>query len=89
MSACFDTSVLVSLYMRDANWQEAVSLVSAHKGAVWTPWQRLEFNNAVRAHVARGNIDIAAVRKIEETIRLSIENRDMIPRPLPAGCDSI
>jgi predicted nucleic acid-binding protein len=84
MSAYFDTSVWISLYMRDSNYQAALSVRAANPDAFWTPWQRLEFNNAVRTCVTRGKIVLADVRGIENAIQAAVKNGELAPRPLPA-----
>jgi len=84
MSAYFDTSVWVSLYMRDSNYQAALAFRMACPDAFWTPWQRLEFNNAVRAYAVRKKIVTIDVRVIENAIRTAIGNGSLMPCPLPA-----
>lgn len=84
MSAYLDTSVLLSLHLRDVNFASAVVIMRIERGVVWTPWQKVEFGNALRALVARGTLSWADVRKVERAVRASITGGDMTPRPLPA-----
>lgn len=55
-----DTSLLCSLYLRDANTAAVTAHLTAHNPAlVFTPWQRGELRNAVRLAVLRGNATAA------------------------------
>ncbi|MDR1280193.1 MAG: type II toxin-antitoxin system VapC family toxin [Opitutaceae bacterium] len=84
MSVYFDTSVWMSFYMRDAHHQEAAALATTNTGVFWTPWQRLEFFNAIRACIARKRITVSDVHTIEKAIKASIAADLLLPRPLPA-----
>jgi hypothetical protein len=53
MSAYLDTSVFVSLHLRDTSYAQAVALLKSANGAIWTPWQKLEFGNAIRVRLWR------------------------------------
>lgn len=85
MSVYLDTSVMLSLHLRDVNYASALAIMHTVRGKVlWTPWQKVEFGNAVRALIARGKLTDTDVKNIEKSMRASITGGDMIPRPLPA-----
>lgn len=83
MRPYFDTSVMISLHLRDVHFAAADALMQSAGGIVWTPWQKVEFGNAIRALVARGLLTLADVRTVENNIRASLSAGDMVPRPLP------
>lgn len=84
MRPYFDTSVMISLHLRDVHFAAAAALMQSAGGIVWTPWQKVEFGNAIRALVARGLLTLADVRTVENNMRASLSAGDMVPRPLPA-----
>jgi predicted nucleic acid-binding protein len=84
MSAYFDTSVLVSLYFRDSFYSTAVALVEKERRIVWTPWQKVEFGNAMRTRLWRGDLTPGNFRGIENAVKTAITAGDMLPLPLPA-----
>ncbi len=84
MRPYLDTSVMLSLHLRDVHFAAAAALMRSARGVVWTPWQKLEFGNAIRALVARGLLTLADVRGVENSMRASVSAGDIVPCPLPA-----
>ncbi len=84
MRAYLDTSVLLSLHLRDVHFAQAVGIMRKERGVAWTPWQKVEFGNALRALIARGTLVQGDVRRVEQSVRASIVGGDMVPLPLPA-----
>ncbi|MBE7540491.1 MAG: type II toxin-antitoxin system VapC family toxin [Opitutaceae bacterium] len=84
MSPYLDTSVMLSLHLRDVHFPAAAALMRSARGIVWTPWQKLEFGNAIRTLVARGLLALADVRAVENSMRASVSAGDIVPRHLPA-----
>jgi predicted nucleic acid-binding protein len=85
VSAYADTSVLLSLQVADANAREAFRLIDeARGGLVWTQWQRVEFNNALRALLCRQQITPAQFAGVERSMRTLVESGHLRACPLPA-----
>jgi predicted nucleic acid-binding protein len=74
-----DTSVMLSLYLGDAHLPRAVALFAGAEQFAWTPWQKVEFGNALRALVARGLLPAANLVGIQEGVRRSVEAGDLQP----------
>ena len=83
MSAYFDTSVWMSYYLRDSNYQNALALRATHADAIWTIWQSIEFNNAVRACVVTRNLNAQLVRGVGKALQSDLSQRRMRPIPMP------
>ena len=83
MIAYYDTSVMVSLYMRDSSYNAALALSQASKPALWTPWQRMELNNAVRLYAFRKIITNTDIATIERIIKTATEKGDLSPCDIP------
>jgi predicted nucleic acid-binding protein len=69
-----DTSLLVSLYTQDANSARAIaSLRTVREPLPFTPFHRLEFRNAIRQRVFRGELTAdertAALQALEDDLQ--------------------
>lgn len=84
MKTYLDTSVLVSLHLRDSSYATAAQIMRTANGAIWTPWQKVEFGNAMRARIHRGDITRADFKAIETNIRRTLQAGDLHWHPLPA-----
>ena len=84
MKTYLDTSVLVSLHLRDSSYATAAQIMRTANGAIWTPWQKVEFGNAMRARIHRGDITLADMRKSENAMRAALQAGDLRWHPLPA-----
>jgi predicted nucleic acid-binding protein len=84
VSTYADTSVLLSLQVADMNAREAFRLIEQSDGLVWTPWQRVEFNNALRALLYRKQVTSAQFAGVEMSMRTLVESGHLKPCPLPA-----
>lgn len=84
MNTYADTSVLLSLQVADVNARIAFKLVEESGGLVWTPWQRVEFNNALRALLYRKQMTAAQFSGVEQSMRYLVESGFLKPCPLPA-----
>lgn len=79
-----DTSVMLSLHLGDAHGARAVALFSGGEPFAWTPWQKVEFGNALRALIARGKLESIDLARIQGNVRLSLTAGDMRPLALPS-----
>ena len=84
MKTYIDTSVLVSLHLHDSNYAASGNLMQTARGAIWTPWQKVEFGNAMRARIHRGDITLADFKVIETNIRRTLQAGDLHWHPLSA-----
>jgi len=84
MSTYIDTSVMMSLQLRDSAYATAHGIMQASRDVIWTQWQKIEFGNAMRARVWRKDITIADVQKAETSIYVSLRAGNLVYYPLPA-----
>ena len=75
MKIYFDTSFLVSLYARDANFSKAVSAVPADAVKMFTQFGELEFANALRLRVFRSQLKEAEARAIRQNFQRDLAAR--------------
>ena len=85
MTIYCDTSFLVSFFTRVSNYQAAAKLMATAAGTYWTPWQRLEVNNAIRLNLGNNKITAADVRIIENLIKTGITQGALLPADIPNG----
>jgi len=79
-----DTSVIASLQLRDSFYADALRVVQTSKGVLWTPWQKVEFYNSMRARVWRKALTLAELRIIENNMRAMLLAGDLVWRHIPA-----
>lgn len=82
-----DTSFVISWFVPDANHAAALAAIRAHRQAPripWTPWNALEFNNAVRGLTARGVLAAGAPAALAAQVRAALQADDLTVAPLPA-----
>lgn len=79
-----DTSILLSLLAADSNAREAFRLMEHSRVLLWTPWQRVEINNALRAMLYRKQITASQFTGVEKSMRSLVESGVLAPCPLPA-----
>lgn len=53
MSAYADTSFLISWHTADTRFPAVSAILKSGEAVIWTPWQQVEFNNAMRLLVFR------------------------------------
>ena len=78
-----DTSFLVSWHLADVNFPSALALQAAAPAIVWSPWQQVEFNNAVRALVFRKIITPGDVTQVLASVAAAVSAGDLRPAALP------
>ena len=83
MNIYCDTSFLVSFLARDSNYHAALKIMASAPGACWTPWQRIEVNNAVRLNLGNNKLTTADVRTIENLIKTGVAKGELIPTDIP------
>jgi predicted nucleic acid-binding protein len=86
VSAYADTSFVLSWFIPDANHSRAVSRIAACKGPAglpWTPWSGVEFNNSLRALVARGLLSPSVPLQVGRQLRSAFRVGDLVAAPLP------
>ena len=84
MAGYADTSLLVSLYVRDPNSGTAASLVRRRAEALpFTPLHALELRNALRLCVFRKDIRAAAGRTALRLVEVDLEQGVLVATPLP------
>jgi predicted nucleic acid-binding protein len=71
----FDTSFLVSIYARDANFPKAVSAVPANATKLLTQFGELEFGNALRLRIFRKQASHAEAQLIWQNLQQDLNNR--------------
>ncbi len=84
MKTYADTSAVMSLFLGDRHASEARAAFSQAGTVVWTPWQKVEFGNALRALVCRQTISLKELGGVENAMRQAIEAGLLLPVPLPA-----
>ena len=72
MSTYLDTSILMSLHLQDSFYVSAQGIMKSSSGFIWTPWQKIEFSNAMRTAVHRKKITQADFKAIEANVRRSL-----------------
>jgi predicted nucleic acid-binding protein len=71
-----DTSVLVSLILKDTNSQSATELISGFSGSlVWTEFLRLELFNAIRMRMAENRLSEADAEIGQRLSKKLVESR--------------
>ena len=83
MSAYFDTSIWLSYYLRDSTYANALALRNANPGSLWTPWQAIEFNNALRTSVVTKKIPAKIVLQVGKALQSDLQQRNMLPHHIP------
>jgi predicted nucleic acid-binding protein len=83
MSTYFDTSIWLSYYLRDSSYANALALRNANPGSLWTPWQAIEFNNALRTGVVAKKIPRQIVLQVGKTLQSDLMQRSMRPHHIP------
>lgn len=78
-----DTSFTISWHLADANFAAALALQSAAPAVAWSPWQQVEFNNAVRALVFRKLISPGDVAQALASVSAAVLAGDLKPVGLP------
>ena len=78
-----DTSFLVSWHLADANFSTALARQSASPAILWSPWQQVEFNNAVRALVFRKIVTPDDVTLVLASVQAAVIAGDLRPTALP------
>jgi predicted nucleic acid-binding protein len=64
MDACFDSAIIVKLYVREATSPDAIRLVGACAAPyVLTQWQELEVKNAIRLKAFRAEVTAAEMNQ--------------------------
>lgn len=83
MKNYFDTSFLVSAYIRDAHSEEAASILSGLKTSIpLTPLAKHELRNAIRLCVFRGEIATGTCREVLADIDGDLTNGVLQETPL-------
>lgn len=84
MSAYADTSFLISWHTADARFPAVSALLKTGEAVVWTPWQQVEFNNAMRMLVFRKLATLQDLAWIMGSVQAAVEAGDLVAAPLPA-----
>ena len=84
MKTYADTSALMSLFLGDKHAPASAAAFNLSRSVVWTPWQKVEFGNALRALVNRRLLTLAQLADIEKAVRACVESGILRPVPLPA-----
>ena len=85
MSAYADSSLLLSVLLGDARSGLAATELRRTGGCWWTPWQKVEAANALRALVARGHLAPADLLGIERHLRAMVNAGELRAIDLPDG----
>jgi predicted nucleic acid-binding protein len=84
LNAYADTSFLVSLYTQDANSPRAIaSLRTLREPLPFTPFHRLEFRNAIRQRVFRGELTAAERSAALQDLDDDLQDGVLIHAPVP------
>ncbi len=75
MRIYFDTSFLVSLYARDANFSKAVGAVPASAVKVLSQFGELEFSNALRLRVFRKQLSNDDAKLLQRYFKQDLDDR--------------
>ncbi len=84
MSAYADTSFLISWHTGDARFPAVTALRKSGEAVVWTPWQQVEFNNAMRLLVFRQLATRQDLTIVLASVQAAVEAGDLVAAPLPA-----
>ena len=84
MSAYADTSFLISWHTADARFPAVSALRQTGEAVVWTPWQQVEFNNAMRLLVFRALATPADLVLVMGSVQAAVNAGDLVAAPLPA-----
>ena len=84
MSAYADTSFLISWHTGDARFSAVAALRQTGETVVWTPWQQVEFNNAMRLLVFRKLATRQDLAVVKASVQAAVEAGDLVAAPLPA-----
>jgi hypothetical protein len=79
-----DTSFLISWHTADARFPAVAALRQSGESVVWTPWQQVEFNNAMRLLLFRKLATRQDLTVIMGSIQAAVEAGDLVATPLPA-----
>ena len=79
-----DTSLLVSLYLADANTPAALAAVSAlARPLILTTWQQFEMENALQLRLFRRESSPADLASAAESLRADLAAGAVVSAPLP------
>ena len=84
MSAYADTSFLISWHTADARFPAVSAARRTGEAVVWTPWQQVEFNHAMRLLVVRKLATLQDLAVVMGSIEAAVEAGDLVAAPLPA-----
>jgi len=77
----FDTSVLVSLLVRDSNGQAALDLAQREPDSQTSTWAVTEFSSALSLRVRKGLLDVEERAAAERAFDLWLADRPEMPSP--------
>jgi len=84
MSVYADTSFLISWHTADARFPAVIAALKTRDPVVWTPWQQVEFNNAMRLLVFRRLATRQDLAVVMANVQAAVQAGDLVASPLPA-----
>lgn len=84
MSAYADTSFLISWHTADTRFPAVSAILKTGDAVVWTPWQQVEFNNAMRLLVFRKLATPQDLAVVMGSVQAAVEAGDLVAAALPA-----
>ncbi len=84
MNAYADTSFLISWHTADLRFPMVSAALEQGDAVVWTAWQQVEFNNAMRMLVHRKLASRRDLVVVMGSVRAAVESGDLVSAPLPA-----
>lgn len=84
MSVYADTSFLISWHTADVRFPAVTAALKTRDPVVWTPWQQVEFNNAMRLLVFRRLATRQDLTVVMGSVQAAVQAGDLVASPLPA-----
>lgn len=84
MNAYADTSFLISWHTADTRFPAVSALLQTDDTVVWTPWQQVEFNNAMRLLVFRKLATPQDLSIVMGSVQAAVAAGDLVAAALPA-----